>query len=158
MRRADPDIADAAAACQEHHATTLKAVLDHAHEYCKVSPNQRDVMPLACLGRCMQAPQLAMVQSHLQMFCTGVHEHSLQMRCWQSERRLWPPLSTQSHWGRGSSHASVWPGAPRPRLSTTLSTAKAVYKSNRGCHHVPRRRHTNLTVAATTCREGGIQI
>ena len=50
---------------------------------------------------------------------------------------------------------------PRPRLSTalsivTLSTAKAVYKSNRGCHHVPRRRHTNLTVAATTCREGGI--
>ena len=29
-------------------------------------------------------PQLAIVQSHLQMLCTGVHEHSLQVRCWQS--------------------------------------------------------------------------
>ena len=31
-------------------------------------------MPLACLGRCVQAPQLAIVQSHLQMLRTGVHE------------------------------------------------------------------------------------
>ena len=41
--------------------------------------------------------------------------------------------------------------APEPSC-----TAKAVYKSKRGCHHVPRRRHINLTVAAATCREGGI--
>ena len=110
---------------------------------------------LACLGLCVQAPQLGIAQSHLQMLCTGVHKQPAGEMLAESGgfcRRSAPRAR-----GRGSSHVPVWPGAPPPSPHiTALSTAKAVYKSNRGCHHVPRRRHTNLIVAAATCREGGI--
>ena len=44
--------------------------------------------------------------------------------------------------------AAAWPTAQR-------QTAKAVYKSKRGRNHVPRRRHTNLVVAATTHAANG---
>ena len=43
---------------------------------------------------------------------------------------------------------AAWPAAQR-------QTAKAVYKSNRGCNHVPRRRHRNLVVACNHAHANG---
>ena len=56
------------------------------------------IAPVYASGLPSQAPQLAIVQSHLQMLCTGVHEHSLQVRCWQStvaEGAVWSNTTLQ---------------------------------------------------------------
>ena len=68
---------------------------------------------------------------------------SLQMLCWLRAVAFAAALHSEP-WG-------VAQATPREARRHRLGrTAKAVYKSNRGCHHVPRRRHKNLIVAAAT--------
>ena len=104
-----------------------------------IAPSKPGMPCLACVGR---RRSLAIAQSHLQMLCTGVHEQP----AGEMLQRAAAFAAAQHPEPGAVAQATSQFGQvrPRPRLTAPPSA--------------PRRRYINLNVAATTCREGGIQI